>query len=57
MEAPGLNKDVIAIERDAQGTTTRKVLGNIGSARIGATKVGEAKDSLAAFFAILSGPH
>jgi predicted amidohydrolase YtcJ len=65
MEALGLNKEGasfpgIEIERDAQGRATGKVFGNIGSfsglfARISAAKEGEAKDSLAAYFAILSG--
>ena len=64
MEALGLNKEGasfpgIEIERDAQGRATGKVFGNIGSfsglfARISAAKEGEAKDSLAAYFAILS---
>ena len=64
MQALGFDRDGasfpgIEIERNAQGKVTGKVLGNIGSfsglfAKISASKEEEAKDSLAAYFAMLN---
>ena len=64
VEALGFNKEGtsipgIQIERDAQGKSTGKVLGNIGSfsglfARISAAQADESKDSLATYLGVLS---